>query len=179
VSAVTAVFKPARIRGRGPFGRRQPTFKGTPVWLGYLGALLAYSAICSTWQAEPVPQEAFAAAIALCVVCLLPLALWYALGTPGVPTFELICVTYLFSYSTPVFIRANQILLRSKWVPLGWDETTRALQASLLGVSLMAGAYFALRRIQLLDRLPTINPPLGQKWASAFVLVGLALGTYR
>jgi hypothetical protein len=159
-----------------PRVNRLTRFNAFRAWLGYFVVLSVYGVVFSSWQAEPVPHEAYLTALALAALCLLPLTLWYGLGTPGVPTFELICIAYLFSYSAPVFLQINELVIRSSPFNLGWDETTRAARYATFGVAAMMATYYFCRRGPVLRRLPTIDLPLGRERTQRYIRFGFLVG---
>src|SRR5262245_43212130 len=73
------------------------------VWAAYGGLIALYAVVFGVWQAEPVPWQAHLAGVAVAAIALWPLARWYERGHQGVPMFELICLAYGVSFSTPLY----------------------------------------------------------------------------
>lgn len=152
---------------RNPFPR---------AWVIYALSVMTYATVFALWQVEPIPLDVHAADILLAAVCLFPLALWYARGSPGAPMFELICLAYLVQYGTPVYLQPNSFLVFSHVVPFTWNETLQTELLVVVGVGTMIAAYYATQASGLTGRLPRIDLPLDARRRPQFLAVAIAFG---
>jgi hypothetical protein len=146
------------------------------IWGGYAASLAAYALLSSLWQAEPVPFVSLVLCWAIAALCLLPLFVWRARGSQGMPMFELICLAYMVAFSLPVFMQRNEIFRSSRYIALDWQATQGALILVALGIVTMLCGYYLLQWGAVKRMLPRVDLPLSSASASLYINIGLLAG---
>ena len=146
------------------------------VLLPYALAVAAYAILFTFWQAEPVPWNVHMLAILVAATCFLPLARWYARGGPGLPMFELICMSYALQFSMPVYTQPSWLLLNSRPIPVRWGTVFEVLLYVELGVVAMVVGYNLIRRSPVAHNLPSLDLPLVPERRSIYLWGALAGG---
>ncbi len=65
----------------------------------YLLAVGLYAVVFTFWRFEPIPVYVHLIAILVAATCFIPMAVWYSMGSQGLPMFELICLAYAAQFS--------------------------------------------------------------------------------
>lgn len=141
----------------------------------YVLIIVAYAALTTFWQAEPVPLEVHLMAIIVAATCLIPLARWYAEGAQSVPMFELISVSYGLQFSLPVYTQPNHVVVLSNAVPVSWATVLEVLMYVEVGVGALIMGYYIARRLLRTRRFLNLDLPLIPQRRSVY-LWGALLG---
>jgi hypothetical protein len=171
-----SVHKPAANRGTGRAASSFVRHTLHPVWIRYLAAVAVYGLVFSLWQVDPAPLSIDAVGTLIAAICLFPFAYWYRSGKHGIPIFELICVSYLLQYGSPVVLQPNSIVSLSEVNQFGWDQ---ALQSSLVvaaGVCTLVVAYYATGASRLARRARRVDLRLVDGYRARYLVAGVMIG---
>jgi len=144
--------------------------------VAYLVAVVLYAGVVASWQAVPVPNDVYLAALLVAALCMLPLALWYARGRIGIPMFELICLSFGIQYSVPTFSHANGITINSTPFLFPWHDTYVALMLVSIGIGAMMVAYYTVRSLRWARALPSPRLALPSRRWSPFIYCSIVFG---
>lgn len=145
----------------------------------YVVALGMQVLVFALWQAERMPIKVYLAGILIAAIAEFPIARWFAQGKPGVPMFELLCLSFGLQYGLIVYLQPNEVWteLRS-FTPLTWESTFRAQLSAALGIGSLIASYYLSSSFRLLRRMPRFDLPIRPPrlfWYLGFAFtVGLA-----
>lgn len=144
--------------------------------LWYMLAVATYAFVFTFSQAQPVPLDVHAAAVLLTATCLIPITLWYARGSKGIPMFELICLAYAVQFSMPVYTQPNELFLMGKTQFLFWDSTFQTLLLVEAGVVALMTGYYWVHHSNFARTLPKSDLPLASSKQRTFYVIAIAMG---
>lgn len=147
-----------------------------PVGSFYTAAVLAYALVFGLWQVEPVPLRVHLAAVLVAAVGFTPLARWYAQGSRGIPIFELICLSYVLQFSTPVYLRLNQVRILERWTALTWSGVFEALLLTALGMAVMIAGYCFVKNGLFTPDAPRLDLPLDPAKRAGYITFSIVIG---
>lgn len=146
-------------------------------WFGYCLCIALYAVVFNQWQAQPMPDYVWEAGVLVAAICLIPITLWYARGKQKLPMFELICISYLLSFSAPLYLQRNEIT--TKYQIFSWNTTYETLLMSAIGIAVMIIGYYFMVSFKPLNRFPKLDLPLDptrtKTYFKIFIFCGLPL----
>ena len=145
-------------------------------WQLYLIAVIAYGLIFGFFQVEAVPLSVHFIGILIAAVCFLPIRSWHAENKATLPMFELICLTYLLQYGTPVYHQRNMIIIRGEETFLSWEAVFNTLVLTLVGMASMIACYKWIAGSGVKKLIPKINLSLSSQAQYSYVLLAGTTG---
>ncbi len=142
----------------------------------YLVSVLAYAAVFSFWQAEPLPWNVHAMGVVIFATSLVPVTLWTARGRRGLPMFELIVLSFALQYSVPLYTQSNGLVIRSQFVPVSWQALSQALVLVELGLVAFIAGYYLLLRSPVAAMVPRLDLPFLERRRMTYVYFSFLLG---
>lgn len=156
---------------------RQPAIT-RPVTFPYVVAVLAYALLFGLWQVEPVPLRVHLAAVLVAAIGFIPLARWYAQESRGIPIFELICLSYVLQFSTPVYLQPNQVkIIGGRWVQLSWNGVFEALLLVALGLGVMIVGYMVVKGNASASGTFRLDLPLDPNKRASYLTFSVVIGS--
>lgn len=147
-----------------------------PVAFPYVVAVLAYALLFGVWQVEPVPLRVHLAAVFVAAIGFIPLVRWYAQESRGIPVFELICLSYVVQFSTPVYLQPNRVQVLERWVQLSWDGVFEALLLTALGMGTMIAGYYLVKNGPFASGIPRLDLPLDSAMRANYITFSIVIG---
>lgn len=167
-------FPPPNQRMAAP-GRPRRSPGGGATFL-YLATVLAYAAIFSFWQVEPLPARVHALGVLIFATSFIPLTLWTARGRRGLPMFELIVLSYALQFSLPLYTQSQGLVIRGQFVPVSWQALVQALVLVEVGIVGFIAGYYLFLRSPLAAATPCLDLPFVEQRRMTYIYSSFLLG---